>query len=85
MYIKVGLILAAITALEVVVYYLDIVQGLLIGALLALSALKFVLVALWFMHLRFDTKLFTFLFGGALAGVLALFMVVLVTLGASFV
>ena len=84
-YIQVGTILAVITALEVVIYYLDIVQGLLIAALLALSALKFVLVALWFMHLRFDTKLFTVLFGGALAGVLALFMVVLVSLGASFV
>jgi cytochrome c oxidase subunit 4 len=84
-YIQVGAILAVITALEVAIYYTNLIQGLLISALLALSAMKFVLVVLWFMHLRFDTKLFTVLFGGALAGVLALFMVVLVTLGASFV
>jgi cytochrome c oxidase subunit 4 len=84
-YIQVGTILAVITALEVAIYYLNIVQGLLTGALLALSALKFVMVALWFMHLRFDTKLFTVLFSGALLGVIALFMVVLVSLGASFV
>jgi len=40
--------------------------------LLALTGLKFVLVAFWFMHLRFDTPLFRRLFftGGILAALI---------------
>ena len=84
-YIQVGAILAVITALEVAVYYMDVVQGLLLGVLLTLSALKFVLVVLWFMHLRFDTRAFSILFGGGLALAAALFLVVLATLGSNLI
>jgi len=56
-----------------------------VGVLLALSAMKFVLVALWFMHLRFDTRLFSILFGGGLALIVALIMVVLATLGSNLI
>ena len=84
-YIKVGLILAAITALEVAVYYVEALEGALLAILLVLSLLKFVLVALWFMHLRFDSKLFSILFASGVVLVTALFFVVLATLGASLV
>ena len=84
-YVTVGAILAAVTTLEVVVYYIHALQGALVGILLALSAMKFALVALWFMHLRFDNRLFSILFVGGLLLVAALFFVVLASLGASLV
>ena len=84
-YIAVGLILAVITAVEVGFYYVDLAQGALVGILLVLSGLKFVLVGLWFMHLRFDSRIFSTLFTGGLVLAVALFIVVLATLGASLV
>ncbi len=84
-YITVGLVLAAITALEVGLYYVDLVYGALVFLLLALSAMKFVLVVLWFMHLQFDNRLLSTLFTGGMTLAAALFAVLLVTLGASLV
>jgi len=84
-YVRVGLILAAVTALEVVVYYIEALSGALLAILLVLSAGKFALVALWFMHLRFDNRLLSIFFTGGLLLVAALFMVVLASLGASLV
>ena len=40
--------------------------GALVPILLILSATKFALVVLWFMHLRFDNALFSTLFTGGL-------------------
>ena len=84
-YIKVGLFLAAVTALEVALYYMDLADGALLGLLLALSALKFVVVVLWFMHLKFDNKLFSVMFTGGMVLVAGLFTIVLATLGSSLV
>jgi cytochrome c oxidase subunit IV len=69
-YVKVAVILAAITALEVGLYYMSLPNGLLVTFLLAFSALKFALVVLWFMHLRFDSPILKRLFvtGIVLAG-----------------
>ena len=84
-YAKIGLALAIITAIEVAVYYLDVTQGVLVGVLVVLSAIKFSLVALWFMHLRFDSRVFSTLFVGGLALALAIFIVALATLGAGLI
>jgi caa(3)-type oxidase subunit IV len=84
-YIRVGLILAVVTAIEVAVYYIEALQGALLAILLVLSAGKFALVALWFMHLRFDSRLLSIFFVGGLLLVGSLLMVVLATLGASLV
>ena len=84
-YIAVGLILGVVTAVEVAVYYVDVLEGVLLGILMVLSAVKFVLVMLWFMHLRFDNRLFSILFSGGLVLAVLLFIVVLSTLGASLV
>lgn len=84
-YVRVGLILAVVTAIEVAIYYANLAQGALLAILLALSTLKFVMVVLWFMHLRFDNRLFSTLFTGGMALAGALFIVVLATLGASLV
>jgi cytochrome c oxidase subunit 4 len=82
-YIRVGLALAVLTAIEVAIVYIDLVAGIFIGMLLALSLFKFVLVVLWFMHLRFDNRIFSTLFWGGLALAGALFTVVLATLGSN--
>ncbi|MDQ3955849.1 MAG: cytochrome C oxidase subunit IV family protein [Actinomycetota bacterium] len=59
-YVMVAVILAIITAAEVAIYYVEAIAGgsLLIPLLIAFSVVKFVMVALWFMHLRFDSHIF---------------------------
>lgn len=84
-YVKVGLILSFITGVEVAFFYLDLADGALIGILLALSIMKFVLVALWFMHLRFDNRILSTLFTVGIVLAILLFIVVLSTLGSSLV
>ncbi|HEU4760140.1 MAG TPA: cytochrome C oxidase subunit IV family protein [Dehalococcoidia bacterium] len=84
-YVQIGVALALITLAEVAVYYIDAVHDVLIPVLLALSATKFSLVGLWFMHLRFDSRVFTTLFVGGLALAVALFVAALSTLGAGLV
>lgn len=72
-YIKVAVVLLAITITEVVIYYIQWLHDhkVLGPALLALSAVKFVTVVGFFMHLKFDDRRLTVIFGGALATVLA--------------
>lgn len=61
-YINVALILAAVTALEVAVYYIDALSSLLVPILAVLSVGKFVAVVGYFMHLKFDDRRFTWVF-----------------------
>ena len=84
-YVKIGLLLAVITAVEVAVYYVDALADVLVPILVVLSALKFTLVVLWFMHLKFDNRMFSTFFVGGLMLVAALFVVVLATLGGKLV
>ncbi|MBM3741630.1 MAG: cytochrome C oxidase subunit IV family protein [Actinomycetota bacterium] len=75
-YIRIALILAAITALEVATYYVDF-GPLFLPALLIMMAIKFVMVVSYFMHLKFDNKVFSFLFYAGLVlavGVYAAFL-----------
>ena len=78
-YIVIAAILAAMTAVEVAVSYLDI-GPLFLPVLLTLMVLKFLTVVSYFMHLKFDNKLFSYLFYtglllavGVYAGALATF------------
>ena len=84
-YIKIGLILAAITAVEVGIYYIEAIEDVLVPILIVLSALKFTLVVLWFMHLRFDNRLFSWLLAGGLMLAGILMVIVLSTLGGKLV
>jgi cytochrome c oxidase subunit 4 len=79
-YVTIAVVLAVITAIEVAVYYITAVKDFLIPMLLVMSVIKFALVVLWFMHLRFDSHVFRrfFLIGVVLA--LVVFAVVLVSL-----
>lgn len=60
-YIKIAIILAAITALEVSTYYVDF-GPLFLPSLLIMMVVKFVMVVSYFMHLKFDNKLFSYMF-----------------------
>src|SRR3954467_14050659 len=71
-YAKVGLVLFVLTALEVGLYeitygehagaFADDIKPFFVPMLLLLSAAKFALVAMFYMHLKQDSKLFTGLF-----------------------
>ena len=67
-YWKVALILTLITVGEVWMYYVPSIYNsrVFVPALLALSALKFAIVVAFYMHLKYDHKLFRALFTGPL-------------------
>ncbi|GIS28414.1 MAG: cytochrome C oxidase subunit IV family protein [Chloroflexota bacterium] len=81
-YAIVGLILAVITLVEFLIFYVESLGVLLIPIMLILSLMKFVIVVAFFMHLRFDNKLFTYLFfaGFILAAVIAVALLVLLAI-----
>jgi cytochrome c oxidase subunit 4 len=64
--VRVALILTLITALEVGVIYIRQLTPIIVPLLLAMSAAKFALVAMYFMHLRYDPRSLTSLFVGPL-------------------
>ena len=73
-YWAIGGILTLITAAEVALFYIPAMAPVLVPLLLVLSATKFLLVVMFFMHLKFDSPVFSGVF---LAGlVLASFMTV---------
>jgi cytochrome c oxidase subunit IV len=76
-YIRIAIILGVITALEVAVYYLEGAQDYLIPLLFFFSFVKFTLVVMWFMHLKFDSRTYARFFVMGLAGALTLFLIVL--------
>ncbi len=65
-YIKVALTLAVLTAIEFGVFYLEMPNLVLITVFLLLSLVKFALVILFYMHLKFDSRLFSGVFIGGL-------------------
>lgn len=85
-YIRIAVALAVITAVEVAWSYLPIwedASGLKsfieVGGLLAMMAVKFVVVASNFMHLKFDDKVLTRLFYAGLLLAIGVYVVALVT------
>ena len=61
-YVIIGVILVVITAIEVGLFYIQATPALIVWLLLASSLAKFLLVAGFFMHLRFDDRRFAILF-----------------------
>lgn len=72
-YIVIGIILAVFTAIEVAISFASVPSGVAIPSLIVLTILKFVLVVLWFMHLRFDSGWFRRLFVFGLFVALAIY------------
>jgi cytochrome c oxidase subunit 4 len=61
-YVIVGIILSIVTAIEVAIFYVPALSRVLVPTLLVLSIGKFAGVVGYYMHLKFDNALFTFLF-----------------------
>ncbi len=61
-YIKIAVILATITAVEVGLYYTSFSTVATNATLIVLAGVKFVIVAAYFMHLKFDNKILRRLF-----------------------
>ena len=72
-YWMIGGILAAVTGMEVAIFYIPGLGSATAPVLIALSAGKFLLVVMFFMHLKFDSKIFTALFAAGIT--LAIFLV----------
>ena len=65
-YLKVGFTLAALTGIEVGVFYIDALEPVFLPIFILLSIAKFALVVMFYMHLKFDSRLFSGLFVGGL-------------------
>jgi cytochrome c oxidase subunit 4 len=78
-YVKIAIFLAVVTAIEVALSYAGIDGWPLLPPMLGLMALKFVVVAALFMHLRFDNKLLTRLFYGGLFLAIGVYVAALAT------
>ncbi|MEX1177908.1 MAG: cytochrome C oxidase subunit IV family protein [Nitriliruptor sp.] len=75
-YVRIALFLAALTALEISTYVVDF-GPLGIPLLIGLMTIKFVMVANFFMHLKFDNKLYTRLLYGGLGLAISLYLITL--------
>jgi len=82
-YKYVAIILTVITIVEVWVYYIPafVATKLFVPALLIMSAVKFAIVVMFYMHLKYDHKLFRALFTGPLIIAAATMIVLLFLFG----
>lgn len=85
-YVRIAVALAVITAAEVAWSYLPIWDGasgfksfIEVGVLLTMMAVKFVVVASNFMHLKFDGKVLTRVFYASLVLAVGVYLAVLAT------
>ena len=81
-YIRIAIVLFLITIMEVSTYYLQPPRSVLIPVLFVFTVVKFALVVLWFMHLKFDSKVYARFFVMGIAFAVTLYIVVLLLFGA---
>ena len=80
-YVIIALILAAVTAVEVGLYYAKIGVHIYAGMLGVLAVTKFGMVVAYFMHLKFDNRILRRLFLGGLVLAVYVYVAYLLTLG----
>lgn len=73
-YVRIAIVLAIITLVEVVIYYLPSMRPVLVPILLVLSIIKFLAVVGYFMHLKDDKRLFRLMFSAGIVLSLAVFL-----------
>ena len=76
-YLKVAAALVVLTVVEVGVFYVDFLEPAFLSIFLTLSVLKFALVVLFYMHLKFDSRLFSGVFIGGLVLAIAVAVVLM--------
>jgi cytochrome c oxidase subunit 4 len=81
-YVKVAIILAVLTGIEVLLSYIKIggSQVATNGSLLVLATVKFATVAMYFMHLKFDNPILRRLFVTGIILAIIVYLVYLLTL-----
>ena len=80
LYIKVAIFLAILTAIEVFTYFESVHKmsdNALIAVLSLLMVVKFVLVAGYFMHLKYDAPIFRYLLYSGLVLAIAVYCIML--------
>jgi cytochrome c oxidase subunit 4 len=65
-YVVVAVILTLVTGMEFAAIYIRELTPILVPLLIVMSAAKFTLVALFFMHLRYESRSLSFVFVGSL-------------------
>lgn len=80
-YVFVALVLAVITGVEVMVFYLEALRPIIVPVLLVLSTSKFILVASFFMHLKYDNRVLRGLFAGPLFVAVAIILAMMALYG----
>ena len=73
-YMLIALFLAVMTGIEVGLYYIDISNSVMIPTLMVLMVVKFGTVAAFFMHLRFDSRMFRRMFLAGLVLAILVYM-----------
>lgn len=76
-YVQIAVVLAVLTAMEIAASYVALPHWVFLSLLIILMTLKFAFVAGWFMHLRFDTRLYSRLMMTGLIGAISLYAIVL--------
>ena len=78
-YLIIAVFLVILTAMEITVFYVHALRPVLVPVLIVLGAAKFALVAMFYMHLKYDGWLLTgvFVFPLMMAGILLLSLILL--------
>lgn len=77
-YLVIAAVLTVLTVLEIGVYYVQALQPVLVPLLIVLAICKFALVGMYYMHLHFDSRVFSVLFMFPL--LLAIFILITLTM-----
>jgi caa(3)-type oxidase subunit IV len=80
-YWLIALILGILTMLEVAVFYVPLLHSVIVPILLVLSTAKFALVAMFFMHLKFDKPILTTLFAGGIVVAASIILAMMLLFG----
>jgi cytochrome c oxidase subunit 4 len=81
-YVNIAVILAVITAAEVATYFFELPTWALVGGLTGMAIAKFAMVVGFYMHLKYDSRMFrrVFVFGVLLATTVFLLVLGIFTL-----
>lgn len=75
-YVAVFVMLGIITLAEVGAFYVEALQSVLVPLILALTAVKFLLVVLYYMHLKTDHRVLSLFFAVGAVMAIAMFLIV---------